>query len=326
MRVYLTSAYPDDSNSRYALSWLVAAALLDCHGQHLLCYDPHEADIIIFIESHTVDPYYTAVRRHALRRQFPSRTFLYHDNDAAFPLVPGVYPSVKRSDASPEVCSGGQYLARLQPNDHVDAAGFAGRPEPDLACSFIGSINSKVRHDLLDLKGRDGVLVHDTNGTNNWQLDPVDRKKFEAVFVTTAMRSRFILCPRGIGPSTYRLFESLKLGVAPVVISDEFCWPPHLPWRDFAVTVAEADVAALPDLLAGLPWREMGVAARLAHDDFLSDEHAFHYLVESCALISARRRKGAVPHSNLFDLLRSDQGSSYLRYRLRAIRQRLVRL
>jgi len=33
--------------------------------------------------------------------------------------------------------------------------------------------------------------------------------------------SKFVLCPQGVGPSSLRLFETLLMGRAPVIISDE---------------------------------------------------------------------------------------------------------
>ena len=37
--------------------------------------------------------------------------------------------------------------------------------------------------------------------------------------------SYFSLCPRGYGPTSFRLYESISLGTVPIYISDDFSYP-----------------------------------------------------------------------------------------------------
>lgn len=56
-------------------------------------------------------------------------------------------------------------------------------------------------------------------------------------------RSRFVLCPRGGGPSSHRFFETLACGRIPVLISDHLRLPLEgvLPWEEFCVRVPEQE-------------------------------------------------------------------------------------
>ena len=42
-------------------------------------------------------------------------------------------------------------------------------------------------------------------------------------------QSIFSLCPRGFGPTSFRLYESIQLGAIPIYVSDKF----HLPYKNF---------------------------------------------------------------------------------------------
>ena len=76
----------------------------------------------------------------------------------------------------------------------------------------------------------------------------VDAKRTDADFIR---RTRFVLCPRGQGVSSIRLFEVMKSGRVPVIISDAFV-PPALQgrtgWTDAAIFVREhlLDFSSMP--------------------------------------------------------------------------------
>ena len=74
--------------------------------------------------------------------------------------------------------------------------------------------------------------------------------------------SKFALCPRGFGPTSYRLYEAIQMGCVPVYIYDE----PHLPfaeeldWSEFCVMVHVDDVGKLPQTLMEIShdrWKSM---------------------------------------------------------------------
>nr|WP_280818952.1 exostosin family protein [Methylobacterium variabile] len=71
-------------------------------------------------------------------------------------------------------------------------------------------------------------------------------------YVNLIRDSHFVLCPRGFGASSIRIFEAMCLGRAPVIIGDAWTRPPGADWERFSVRVAEDQVAEIPERLAAL--------------------------------------------------------------------------
>ena len=99
-----------------------------------------------------------------------------------------------------------------------------------------------------------------------------------------AARSRFGLCPRGYGKTSFRLYEMFSMGTVPVYIYDD-AWlpykdklerhPTNLHWTDFCVFSHESELSTLPTFLAAIGddwWNEArGLADALFDDYFTMD-------------------------------------------------------
>ena len=93
-------------------------------------------------------------------------------------------------------------------------------------------------------------------------------------FAEIMFRSKFVLCPRGHGTSSFRLYETLAAGRVPVIISDAWV-PPHGPtWNDFSIRWPEAKIAELPARLREIePDAEMmGLMARRTYDRWFAPD------------------------------------------------------
>jgi hypothetical protein len=126
-----------------------------------------------------------------------------------------------------------------------------------------------------------------------WAVQGSDvRLQRQKYYCEMLLRSKFSLCPRGSGPSSIRLFESMQLGVAPVIISD--VWrPPRGPrFHEFSITIKEKHVGELERIVRSYEssYREMGALARTAFKDYFSDEVYFNYVVGECMDIMERQR------------------------------------
>ena len=55
----------------------------------------------------------------------------------------------------------------------------------------------------------------------NSNIETNNLEKFENLIKS----SFFFLCPKGYGPASFRLYESIELGTVPVYISDDFVLP-----------------------------------------------------------------------------------------------------
>ena len=81
-----------------------------------------------------------------------------------------------------------------------------GRP---IFASFIGSITHPIRERLVnELKGKDGYFIS------------TERTSLESYCYIMSM-SKFVLCPRGYGKTSFRIQEALQYGAIPIYISDE---------------------------------------------------------------------------------------------------------
>jgi Exostosin family len=76
-------------------------------------------------------------------------------------------------------------------------------------------------------------------------------------------RSVFALCPAGFGRWTFRLAQAVYYGAIPVVVSDGYI-KPHaraLDWNRFSLSVPEAQLASIPELLRAMPSSEVEALA-----------------------------------------------------------------
>jgi hypothetical protein len=279
--VYLLStAPPYDPASRRGsdeLRRLCDAARVDRFKAHRMTCDPALADLIMFVDA--ARPDLVDIRRHPLYTKYVEKCFAVHDGDRIYPFLPGIYACAERQTHAPTRSSTGCYLTVTE-DAHFSASPDYG-PTP-LLYSFVGrSETAAVRQRLVRLRGPDGLLL-DTS-----VQAPISRAEYARII----RQSRFVLCPRGYGSSSYRVFEALKSGRAPVVLSDDWIPPEGPDWRRFAVFVPESKAGDVPGLLSSLqPYAsEMGLAARRAWDDWFSAEAVFHTYVEACLRIMQRR-------------------------------------
>lgn len=98
--------------------------------------------------------------------------------------------------------------------------------EREYLFSFAGSFATHpTRKKIYDsLKDRDDCFIIDTGAWHfegNRQKQKNNSKMYEEVLGNT----KFSLCPRGTGPSTIRIWESMAMGAYPVIMSDYLKMP-----------------------------------------------------------------------------------------------------
>jgi hypothetical protein len=137
--------------------------------------------------------------------------------------------------------------------------------------SFVGGITSRVRKHLAGLKG-DGLVKIQGGDWNNMFDRSGSRWKNE--FVNSLNVGRFILCPRGNGVGSVRLFEAMKSRRVPVIISDKFVLPSGIQWENCSVRVPERHVREIPKLLERFEtsWPAMADSARRSWEDHFSEK------------------------------------------------------
>jgi hypothetical protein len=284
-----------DPEAGLDLALVRESAQLDAFARHTLVDDPSAADLIFFIETSIHGgKYFEHVRSHELYRKNLERAYIYCATDKIIPLVPGVFVSAESRWSWPSWVRPGHYVSvKLRSGaDDILTSG-----DPEFLFSFVGSSRThRVRRAVVALRHPDAQVVDTSTRAAPEDHDRDEFSRWRS-FATGIRNSAFVLCPRGGGTATFRLFETMMLGRVPVIISDAWVPPVGPLWTQCSIRVPENDVAAIPRLLEQRRQDApaMGAAARAAWLEWFSPQVSFHRLVESCvALHELRsRRRGA---------------------------------
>ena len=285
-----------------------------------LVEDPALAEIIVLLESNAFRSQHdiASLERQGLIRDYPEKVFTinYEDHPAGF--LPGLYAalSVKRYD--PQRHAAWCYL--FPPNPEVYRVAPVALDEAHaLLFSFRGAPSHECRERLFALKLPTVTFVRVTR-IDRWYDHTRDEQQD---YVAEIVRSRFVLCPRGLAPASHRLFEVMALGRCPVIIGDEWVPPEAVDWERCSIRVAEQDIGGLPELLdrrAG-EAAELGRQARQVWEQFFSPERRFEAALDAIVRLRDRRPAGYDERAH------QKRWRSYRFYRLNgwALDQRLAR-
>lgn len=123
--------------------------------------------------------------------------------------------------------------------------------ERDILASFIGSITHPLRTTLVQsLNSYKNICLCARNG---WTPDVPKNHADE--FIQITKRSKFGLAPRGYGPSSFRFFEIMEMGVVPVYIHDGINALPYqeiLDYSKFSILIHINDIHCLPNILQNI--------------------------------------------------------------------------
>jgi Exostosin family len=268
---------------------LVEYATLDEGITHLVG-SRRSADVIIYLDPPWPDPD-APDRLRSFRPRELLHTYVFSQSDLPIPWAPGMYASLASSRAGAGF-TGGFYVAHhhREPDGLFDDLEAARDIETDLLWSFVGTLsNDPLRQRLREIQDPYG-LVQDTqhfSDTVRWGWQATHRAEGRRAFSEYGAmlgRSSFILCPRGVGASSIRLFEALQVGRCPVVISDEWLPPPFVDWNLCSIRVPESRVLDLPEILREREpeAKALGREARLVWECYFSPQHQLRTLVQAC--------------------------------------------
>jgi hypothetical protein len=119
----------------------------------------------------------------------------------------------------------------------------------DIFCSFVGSATHGIRNELFNTFKNDSDFLFTQGG---WDIKVSEDKLNH--FINTTSKSKFALCPRGYGKSSFRLYETMQLGTVPVYVSDDHYlpWTDELDWNEFCVLVKQKDIGDLKNILLNI--------------------------------------------------------------------------
>jgi hypothetical protein len=184
-------------------------------------------------------------------------------------MLPGIYPDLPGPLRDPELQIGGFYLRSF--DNQLLAGAPAGDP-PTLLFSFVGDSRTApgVRGEILQLRHSEACLIDRSSGLRDDDADYAEILK----------ASRFVICPRGKGPTSWRFYEAMMAGRAPVVVSDLWVPAREIAWGEFSLRVSEREVASIPHLCRRYSGKalEMGRAARREWEACCSESAAFGWV------------------------------------------------
>jgi hypothetical protein len=251
---------------------------LDRFREHELVEDPATSDLILFCQCHMLprDWRLTTIRDHPLTKTYRDRVLTYDERDRPWCALPGIYVSMPTQSFDPRFQRSWGYFP---PTDVAEPL-----ERPDILFSFIGSPSSPCRRALFEIRHPDAVIEEVRRFTF---YDPSSpdfdgrRQRFRSVM----SRSRFVLCPRGRGTSSIRLYEALARGCVPVIISDGWIAPDGPDWESFSIRWPERDAEGLAEMLEDrdADWPQLNRAARTAYEEFFAPSVWFHRIVERCS-------------------------------------------
>lgn len=316
MKLLLTSAY----STHTGLDALLRCAQLDRIRNHQVCSDPDEADAILFVENTQFDDIlFKDLLQHPLVEQYREKAFMYNEMDRPWDALPGLYCCLTRKHINEKRHRAFAYLTT--PNPYISSI-HNQQIERRWLFSFMGSMSHRCRRPLLHLKQPDS-FIRDTSDFNVWQSDDAELQIRGQDYAEVLAASDFVLCPRGIGTSSIRLYETLEVGRVPVIISDHWVPPAETDWR-FAIQVEEARVASIPGLLRALANEafERGQEARQAWLNAYAPDTLFNTAADSIAqlITSTGGDRSPTPGSHLHKWLAS--GELFTRTAARRLRRR----
>lgn len=270
---------------------MVASQRADRFRMHSLTADPQEADVILFLEVPS-ETDLLALRRHPLVRRCRDKCFLSDSSDRAIPFLPGFYASIEKAWHSPRRTRSGPFPSPMENAAVEYDPAFTAR---DYLYSFMGAMDTwPVRVQLGTLRHPRGFFEDRTADSLRIRMTGDDRERaaFARHYADVLQRSQFVLCPRGIGCASIRLFEVMRAGRVPVILSDAWVPPVGPAWDTFGVRTAERDWASLPSVLEAREPEAaaMGQRARHAWEEWFAPPVLFHRTVEQCLEMQRTRR------------------------------------
>jgi len=195
------------------------------------------------------------------------KTYTINNADAAAGLFKGIYTSLAKNRFNPNIHGAIPFDVQ---NVKVLEFITKDRQEPRFSASWRGNITSNALRSKI-------FALHKKN--TDFYLEESDRwfdyKENEKDRYVDIMRSSlFSLCPAGWAPATIRLYESMALGISPIIIADKFVLPIGPDWSSIALVIKESDINKIPEIVTKNLDRavQMGSNAQAAWRKYFSNK------------------------------------------------------
>ena len=278
----------------YPHTRLLESHAADRSGSHRLVSDPASADLILFATNHGYPPIGMGLLADPIFRRHASRCVLFNSSDYPSPIFGGLCASWPSDYNSQAIAAGWCYLHQSSAEPHIELQPLQSRPR--YLWSFLGSLNTHPIRERIFGLGDPESFVADTSQISLPNLSglssPAQRREFIQSYVANIRDSAFVVCPRGKGASSMRIFEAMRAGRAPVILSDAWTPPPFISWDHCSLRIPENETSGLPEFLRERrdSAQELGQRARQEWERVFGPAGLFHHSVEaSLGLLKARQ-------------------------------------
>lgn len=125
----------------------------------------------------------------------------------------------------------------------------------DIFCSFIGSNTHQIRERLYNtLSNNKDFEIILKKWTYKLKQEETD------LYFKILNRSVFSLCPRGFGPTSFRMYESFTFNSIPTYIHNDEMWLPYVEkinWTNIAILIHEKDIKDIKEILKSKTKQEI---------------------------------------------------------------------
>jgi hypothetical protein len=248
---------------------------------HEVAADVQSADAIVLQESYSYKTprYIKRLKQDTVIGRYADKIYTINIDDWATGLLKGIYTSLPKRRYQKQIHRLGPYSSF--PNEAVlQRRNDPRQSPPSYLATWRGNIksNPSLRKKLVSrYANASGFKVETTDSWANHGKDEKDH------YVDLLLSGRFSLCPAGWAPVSYRIYESMALGVCPVILADEFVEPEGPNWKEISLRISEKDVPHLGKILQehSSSYLELGDNARSAWETYFSPEKAAEYYADA---------------------------------------------
>jgi len=120
--------------------------------------------------------------------------------------------------------------------------------------SFVGSLTHPIRNQIYNYFKNDSDFIF---FVKNWELKSEELDIERIIDITS--KSKFTLCPRGYGATSFRLYESMQLDSIPIYVYDKFWlpWYDEIDWSKLSILVKSEDISNIKNIINNVDVESM---------------------------------------------------------------------
>lgn len=244
---------------------------------------PDQADFLVLQEDLSFKEwrYSQRILNDPLLGRFPHKTLAVSRDDSCPGLYPGVYACLQSNRFSKMLHRAAPYLEPANPLVEKSSPQWGAKK---YLASWRGntSSNKQLRLGLVRLLANNPRFCIETS--DRWfNHGPDEHERY----INLIQSSSFSLCPAGLAATTFRIYDSMALGVCPVILADLWVPPDGPRWNEFGLFIKQKSLSRLEEILKHHE-PEAEARGRLAYDawcEFFAGPRKIAYLMDALASV-----------------------------------------